>query len=309
VVLNTDTGELSGTPGVEGVFNFSIEGTSSQCSGSSKSGTVSIRFVVAPSGTVAGILWFDINKNSKREKNEPLLPGATVLLDISGGAVQTNSVRALGETRTTVTSATGFYRFDAVPIGEHELSVVISKASALKGSWEPDGTPDFRVMVKVEDEKEVAVEIAVVGSTRTAGSAMMTPSMRLMPFAPVTCTWAGLDGIAGTADDVDFSTTTAGDGTYVFEGIPAGNYSCSTLDKETGKTSAPATVAVKTSFAGISIAKLKRTILKVPETGPLPATGQSAGSPLQIAFVLIALGAVAALVPRVRRRRQRGARS
>jgi hypothetical protein len=307
VRLNAETGELSGEPGVEGVFNFAIEGTSTECAGTPKTGTVSIRFLVSPSGTVAGILWFDMNKNNKRERNEPLLPGATVRLDISGGVVQASSARVLREMRTTVTSATGFYRFDAVPVGVHDLSVVISKANALKGSWEPDGTPDFRVSVKVEDKKEVAVEIAVVGSTRTVGKAVMTPSMRPLPFAPVRCTWPGLDGISGTAGDVDFSTTTTSDGTYVLEQIPAGDFTCRTWDKATGAVSAPATVVVKASFAAISVAKLKVTVLKVRESGPLPTTGQSTGSPLQFALVLIALGAVVAAVPRVRRRHRQGA--
>lgn len=42
--------------------------------------------------------------------------------------------------------------------------------------------------------------------------------------AAVTVVWAGFDGTAGTADDVTFTTTTASDGTYLVNDLPAGWY-------------------------------------------------------------------------------------
>ncbi|MEM1335531.1 MAG: SdrD B-like domain-containing protein, partial [Actinomycetota bacterium] len=46
-----------------------------------------------------------------------------------------------------------------------------------------------------------------------------------LPGALVTLTWAGEDGVFGTADDVVFPTqTTAPDGNYLFENLPAGEF-------------------------------------------------------------------------------------
>ena len=50
----------------------------------------------------------------------------------------------------------------------------------------------------------------------------------------VTATWFGPDGVTGTADDVPFATVTAADGSYVFEGLPAGSYTVSIDPTTTG---------------------------------------------------------------------------
>ena len=45
-----------------------------------------------------------------------------------------------------------------------------------------------------------------------------------IPDVTMTATWAGFDGTLGTADDVDFTTLTDSTGTYLFTGVPPGEY-------------------------------------------------------------------------------------
>lgn len=45
-----------------------------------------------------------------------------------------------------------------------------------------------------------------------------------LPNVGVTAVWAGPDGIFGTADDVTLTTTTDGDGNYLFSDLPPGDY-------------------------------------------------------------------------------------
>lgn len=58
----------------------------------------------------------------------------------------------------------------------------------------------------------------------TNGNGVPDPGELGLSNVTVRATWAGLDGLSGTADDVALTTTTASDGSYHFYGLPPGAY-------------------------------------------------------------------------------------
>jgi large repetitive protein len=66
-------------------------------------------------GSIAGLVYNDSNRNGQRNANEPVLPGVTITLtgtDLRGNAI----------TQTQVTDATGAYRFVGLPGGTYTIT-------------------------------------------------------------------------------------------------------------------------------------------------------------------------------------------
>jgi hypothetical protein len=71
------------------------------------------------SGSVAGLVFDDTNGNGIQEEDEIGVQGATLTLENSEPEVVAGAI-----TRTSITDATGHYRFDNVPTGSYTLTLM-----------------------------------------------------------------------------------------------------------------------------------------------------------------------------------------
>src|SRR5205823_5946171 len=78
----------------------------------------------------------------------------------------------------------------------------------LPTSWDTDGAADWRVVLTVTSADAVA-DFASTGAGSVAGTVTERSTGAAIPGAAVDCVWPGLDGLAGTADDVTFAATSA----------------------------------------------------------------------------------------------------
>ena len=84
---------------------------------------------------ISGVVWNDQDADGSRELGEPLLDGVTVFLDLDN-----NGVHDVGEP-TTVTNASGFYRFDGLASGTFDVRVTpATLPSGSLASHDLDGT-------------------------------------------------------------------------------------------------------------------------------------------------------------------------
>lgn len=234
-------------------------------------------------GKISGIVWLEIKKDAVRQTKEPALSGLTVRLKSNGVVVS-----------TATTGANGGFVFDNLVPGTYVVEVVDPDGDGIDPSSDSDGTKDWIVTVTVKAGEVSIVEYAAVGTAKTGGTAFreVNGTRTTLKNANVTCVWTGADGKAGTDDDVEFTTTTDDEGTYLIKDIPAGEYSCSAKDPVTNKVTSFDLVRVKTSSAKLSDAAVKTAVLKIKlASAQLPETGRDNGALLWSAFATLLGGA------------------
>jgi large repetitive protein len=177
---------------------------------------------------ITGTVWIDLNRNGLRDANEPLLPGATVRLQTRA---QTSLGAANTTVATTVTDRSGAYRFTDVASGSYRV-LASAVANGMAPVSDTDGGSDWEVQVTVADNPAVA-DFAAAGAGTVAGTVTNRVTDAPIANAPVQCVWPGLDGVAGTADDVTFTATTDAAGRYQVDGAPYGSLSCRFTDPVT----------------------------------------------------------------------------
>ena len=190
-------------------------------------------FGYAGSGSIGDTIWLDQNNDGVEDATEPGIGGLTVELTHFGP----DGVAGGGDDSvfTTVTDSDGMYLFEDLPPGEYQVEVTGGLPTNATNSFDPDvGGPGDSVSTLTLADNEDNLDqdfgyyaASVLGDrvwwdlnedgVQDAGE----PGLN---GVEVTATYLGPDGILGTVDDEVFVTTTDGDGDYLFEDIPDGDY-------------------------------------------------------------------------------------
>ena len=177
-------------------------------------------------------VWFDRNGDGVQDGDEYGLEGVTVDLIWAGpdGTFGT----ADDEPFTTLTDAAGMYIFDNLPPGDYNVSVDTGTLPAgMAETFDEDGGLDSMIAVNLSDgENHLTADFGYNGAGSIGdyvwidrnGDGVQDPDEPGVAGQPVELVWAGPDGILGNADDQTYSTTTDTDGMYLFDGLPAGDY-------------------------------------------------------------------------------------
>jgi len=181
-----------------------------------------IDFAYTATGSIGDLVFFDLDANGAHDPDEPGIGGVDVTVAWFGP----DGVIGGGDDLvfTTTTGPDGSYLVDGLPAGE--FSVVIGNVPAgLTGA-----TSQSVTMAAAEARDDV--DFPLVGSG-VIGDQVFEDVNRNGVFdsgepgvagVGVTVTWAGGDGLLGTADDILFTTVTAADGQYLVETLPAGDF-------------------------------------------------------------------------------------
>ncbi|MDH3248284.1 MAG: Ig-like domain-containing protein, partial [Acidimicrobiia bacterium] len=175
------------------------------------------------------MVFFDVDGDGLQGAGEPGVGGVMVTATSAGpdGSFGTADDRSV----STSTDSSGLYSLQ-VPPGLVGVEVA-----------EPAGTVvttgnDGSVLAVVSGDIVDTVDFGVDADATLSGSVVLDansdgtldPADAGLSGVALTATWAGPDGVFGTADDFEFATTTASDGTYLFVGLPPGDYSV-TIDR------------------------------------------------------------------------------
>ena len=264
-------------------------------------------------------MWFDRDEDRAPGAGEWPLPGVRVQL-VSAAPVAFLRVAsavsaATTVTREAVTGEKGAYRFTGVPAGTYRVTASAVRAGFAYTS-DTDGDLDWSVAVQVPANGTAEADFAGLGKGTLGGAVFLTTATRTpVTGAVVTCRWAGLDDVMGSADDVAMDVVAGTDGRYSLPQVPYGEFSCSGVDPVTGAVSAAAravVASVEPVQAPLPIAP-ERVVAGTPDAvvpapGPraqvrgsaLPRTGGQSADLLAGGLAFLLLGLV---VQRLGRRR------
>lgn len=226
--------------------------------------------ITPQTGTIGDRIWFDIDGDGVQDAGEPGIPGIPVTItyiDPSGNPV----------TVTVPTDANGNYMFTGLPIGPaYSFTVSVDTAALPAGMQSPtfdsDGnnnsvTPSI---VLLDAVPVTTIDFGYTGSgsigdlvwfdLNDSRTAVADAAENGIPGVTVVVTWAGFDGILGTADDIAYPTTTNASGGYLVDNLPAGVYAV-TVDP----TTLPFGLAPTFDPNGVSTANTATTTLAADE--------------------------------------------
>jgi uncharacterized repeat protein (TIGR01451 family) len=253
-----------------------------------------------PTGSVAGVVWFDRNGNGARNPREWPLPAVTVRLEpATAGSAQVR-VAAATTGQVTTSDAAGRYRFDDVAVGTYRVVAAI-RLAGFSYTSDTDGGTDWSVLVQVSAGRTAVARFAALGKGTLQGVVFVAGSDAAVAGAAVRCTWAGYDDAFGTSDDVVLDATADGQGRYVISGVPYGTYSCTGRDPRTGAQSAAVHSSVRSARPVVVELPLRAgTGNPAPTGAPAPASHTvrhlaATGEPLPQLLRLAALMALAGM--------------
>ncbi len=135
---------------------------------------------------------------------------------------------------TTTTDAAGTYLFANLPAGDFTVDVDgADLPSGVGPTADPDGGADNTSAVTLPSGgSDVDQNFGYQGGSSIGdfvwhdlnSDGVADPSEPGVPGVAVTVTYHGVDGVAGTNDDIEITTTTNAAGNYSTPGIPGGNY-------------------------------------------------------------------------------------
>lgn len=212
--------------------------------------TAAASITTAPT-SLGDLVWFDADGDHSRDSNEPGIPNVTVTLESAGndntfgtaddfwGPDGVASTSDDITTTSTTTNSTGSYAFTDLPVGDYRVLVdQTSLPGGLTQTYDDDassgGSLDHRsgVITLTSTTPYLNADFGYTGTGSLGdtvwvdanANGVLDGAESGISGAAVTVVWAGFDGTAGTADDVTFTTTTASDGTYLVNDLPAGWY-------------------------------------------------------------------------------------
>ncbi len=230
-------------------------------------------------GIIGDTIFFDANSNGVPDPGEGI-PGVKVT--VSDGT----------NTYVTYTDANGNWYVGDLPVGTYTVTVdpttLPGGGSGLTNTIDPDGGTANQSSVTLSATMLVDLkqDFGYTGTnplTNSIGDTVWLDADRNgsqgagepgIPGVTVQLTYYGTDGVAGGGDDVVYLTTTDENGHYLFENLPDGNYSVTTvLAQNTGTGGA---------LAGLSTSYDKDGTTSTPD-GTTPVTLAS-GDQLDVDF-------------------------
>jgi uncharacterized repeat protein (TIGR01451 family) len=210
--------------------NYDPDGTpdsSTTLTLSSGQSATAANFGYVGTGSIGTAVYNDQNGDGVQDAGEPGLPGVTVRLSWAGddGDLATTGDNAV---LTTTTDASGRYSFGNLPEGLFQVAV---DPATLASDLSPDaGGPasPFDVTLTAPGQSFGGADFGYVGAASVRGTAfydvngdgVQQPGEPGIGGTTVTLTFAGNDGVFGTADDVTYSSATDAAGEYQFVGLP-----------------------------------------------------------------------------------------
>jgi uncharacterized repeat protein (TIGR01451 family) len=192
-------------------------------------------------GTIGDRIWLDTDGDGIQDIGEEGIANVEVsIYSVGGDGVPGGGDDVL--VATTTTDANGKYLFNNLPPGTYYIDVTDSSVPAglvlAPGSLDAPSEPIATLPTYTVTSSEVYLT-ADIGYTAAADSAVVgdyiwsdadqdgvqDPGEPGISGVTVNLVSAGSDGVFGTVDDVvEDTTTTAGDGSYLFSGVAAGEY-------------------------------------------------------------------------------------
>ncbi|MGB8861559.1 MAG: SdrD B-like domain-containing protein [Ilumatobacteraceae bacterium] len=191
-----------------------------------------VDFSYTGTGSLGDRVWLDTDGDGVQDAGEQGIPGLTVTLTWFGD----DGVPGGGDdvVFTTVTGADGAYLFTHLPAGNFRVDVV--PPAGVNQTFDLDGiaTPNTASTMLTPGQARTDVDFGYQGlgslgdtvwyDLDNSGTAVQDAGEPGIAGVGVTVVWAGVDGLAGTADDMTFTSTTAADGTYLVPSLPEGSY-------------------------------------------------------------------------------------
>jgi len=182
--------------------------------------------------TVGDRVWYDVNGDGVQDAGEPGIPGATVTLVGAGPDGVFGNADDIAYA-PVVTGANGIWTVPNVTPGSVRATVSNLPNGLTAPTFDLDGTgtPNSATLPTVSGTARTDVDFGVrgVGSIGNrvwadVNADGIDTSEPGYSGVTVNATWAGINGILGDADDVNYTTVTDGSGNYSLPNLPLGTY-------------------------------------------------------------------------------------
>ncbi len=182
-------------------------------------------------GSIGDFVWFDTNGDGVQDSGESGIPGATVQLTWPGE----DGVLGGGDDEVFVvdTDSSGAYLFGGLPPGDYQVDIIGGLPTLAINTFDEDGGSDSSAVVSLADgETHLTTDFGYRGDASIGdmvwwdinGDGVVDVGEPGLPGVEVTLTFAGVDGIIGTADDITATTMTDASGVYTFPSLAVGDY-------------------------------------------------------------------------------------
>jgi hypothetical protein len=147
-------------------------------------------------------VWFDVDRDQVHDSNEPLL--IDTLVELRPSERGRHRVGRGGELRPSGSAddadrrRSGRYAFTGLELGDYVVVATVP-AEGIERSYDSDGTVDWTVAVEVLADRPGVADFAGVGNGALGGQLLNTSGTPVKVATDVLCTWAGVDGVLGTA--------------------------------------------------------------------------------------------------------------
>ena len=206
---------------------------------------VTADFGYGGAGEIGDFVWWDLDADGVQDAGEPGVPNVPVTVLWHGP----DGIAGNGDdvSYPTVTDADGMYLVEELPAGEFTVTVSGPITTAADNTFDYDGGGDSTSEVTLADsESNLDVDFGYAGTGSIGdyvwfdadGDGVQDADEAPLGGVSVTLTYYGLDGALGGGDDVVRTATTAPNGSYLFEDLPAGTY-----DVEVDPSTVPAGMA------------------------------------------------------------------
>jgi hypothetical protein len=216
----------SGTVGADGITTIDLRTTTQN---------LNVDYGYRGPGAIGDRVWYDLNRDGS-DVGEPGIAGTKVNIAFAGGdgIFGTNDDVLYGAT----TDANGNYGLTGLPTGKYRVSVdptslpadLIPTFDADSGTSNPDQTAD--VILTTNNPTTGAIDFGYTGKASVGdrvwndvnGDGIQDANEPGLTGIQIIATWAGPDGIIGSADDASVTVTTGANGQYSIGNLPAGTY-------------------------------------------------------------------------------------
>ncbi|MEM7783024.1 MAG: SdrD B-like domain-containing protein [Planctomycetota bacterium] len=219
--------QIAGPESFSGTANVTLDGVNGRTQDD-------VDFGFAGTQSVGDFVWFDADGDGVQDASEPGLGDVTVTLTSAGqDGIFGN---ADDVTIVTTTDANGGYNFDLLPDGNYQVAIdtndlpsgLTQTAETNDGTNSLAHTAEFAISGSDRDD----IDFGYSGSLTIGdmvyfdadGNGAQNGGEPGVDGVDVTLNFAGEDGIFGTDDDFQLTTTTDANGNYSFENLPEGDY-------------------------------------------------------------------------------------